>query len=225
MKQAKGEVSKTHEQHEHCCSLSAIKPTGYHDLDKLSRKERDLIFEIELLSVEKPGDYKKETWQMDSGEKLDIIPQLKEEGNQLYTKGEYKDAAEKYAQALGCLEQLSLREKPGDDEWTKLDKMKIPFLLNFSQCKLLLGEYYEVIKHTSTVLEKDSENVKAIYRRAKAHKACWNPDEAKADFKKAAELEPSLRKTIKKEMEELEQMIKEHNADDKEKMKKMFANS
>lgn len=159
---------------------------------------------------------------MDSNEKLSVVPKLKEEGNQLYAKGEYDKSAEKYAQALGCLEQLCLREKPGDEEWTKLDKMKIPLLLNYSQCKLLLGEYYEVIKHTTTVLEKDSENVKALYRRAKANKACWNPDEAKADFHKASEFDPSLRKSIKKELEELDQMIKEHNAVDKEKMKKLF---
>jgi len=222
VKQYKGELPKNHEQHEHCCSLSAIKPTGYPDLDKLSRKERDLIFEIELLSVVKPGEYEKETWQMDSEEKLNVVPKLKAEGNELYTKGEYKESAEKYAQALGCLEQLCLREKPGDEEWTKLDKMKIPLLLNYSQCKLLLGEYYEVITHTTAVLEKDSNNVKAVSRRATAPKACWNQDEAIADFKKAAELDPSLRKTIKKELEELDQMIKEHNAEDKEKMKKLF---
>ncbi|KAK3703595.1 hypothetical protein QZH41_019137, partial [Actinostola sp. cb2023] len=222
VKQANGEVSKGHEQREHCCSLSAMKPTGYPDLDKLSRKERDLIFEIELLSVDKSGEYKKETWQMDHNEKRTIIPKLKEEGNQLYVNREYREASEKYAQALGCLEQLCLREKPGDVEWTQLDQMKIPLLLNFSQCKLLLGECYEVIKHTDTVLEKDKDNVKAFYRRAKAHKACWNPEEAKADFKRAAELDPSLRKSIKKELDELDQMIKEHNADDKTKLKKMF---
>jgi AH receptor-interacting protein len=172
--------------------------------------------------VEQAGQYKKETWQMDPTEKLSVIPKFKQEGNELYVKGEYKNAAEKYAKALGLLEQLCLREKPGDDEWVQLDHMKIPFLLNFAQCKLLLGEYYEVIKHTSTVLEKDKDNVKAIYRRAKAHKACWDPEEAKTDFKRVAELDPSLKKTVKKELDELDQMIKEHNSEDKNKLKKLF---
>ena len=47
------------------------------------------------------------------------------------------------------------REKPGDDEWHKLEDMKTPFLLNFSQCKLSLGEYYPVIEHTTTVLKRE----------------------------------------------------------------------
>lgn len=175
--------------------------------------------------MEKSGQYEKEAWQMDPSEKISFIPKLKQEGNELYTKKEYEAAADKYAKALGLLEQLCLREKPGDDEWVQLDKMKIPFLLNYSQCKLLLGDYYEVIRHTSTVLEKDENNVKAIYRRAKAHKACWDPDEAKIDFKRAAELDESLKKAVKKELDELDQMIKEHDAEDKDKLKKLFSSS
>ena len=47
------------------------------------------------------------------------------------------------------------REKPGDDDWKKLDDLKRPLLLNFSQCKLLTGDYYPVITHTSDVLARD----------------------------------------------------------------------
>ena len=47
------------------------------------------------------------------------------------------------------------REKPGDEDWTSLDKEKIPFLLNYSQCHLLLGNYYAVIEHTTEVITKD----------------------------------------------------------------------
>ena len=47
------------------------------------------------------------------------------------------------------------REKPGDPEWHTLEDKKIPFLLNFCQCKLSLGEYYPVIEHTTTVLKRE----------------------------------------------------------------------
>ena len=47
------------------------------------------------------------------------------------------------------------REKPGDPEWEKLEDMKTPFLLNFCQCKLSLGEFYPVIEHASTVLKRE----------------------------------------------------------------------
>ena len=47
------------------------------------------------------------------------------------------------------------REKPGSDESNHLEDLKIPLLLNYSQCKLLSCEYYEVIEHTSQVLKRE----------------------------------------------------------------------
>lgn len=46
---------------------------------------------------------------MTEDEKLDAVPRLKEEGNCLYKQKRYKDAADKYTQAIGYLEQLLLR--------------------------------------------------------------------------------------------------------------------
>ena len=218
----KGELTEEHNQHEHSCSLSAMKSTGYSDLDDLLVNEQDLIFEIELLKFEKAGEFRKETWQMDAEEKLSIVPGLKEAGNQLYREKKYKEAAEKYAEALGCLEQLCLREKPGDTPWLELDQMKIPFLLNYAQCKLFLGDFYEVIEHTSTVLEKDKDNVKALFRRAKAHVKCWNPKEAREDFNRVSVLDPSLVKAVKKELDELEKFTKKHDAEDRDRLKTLF---
>ena len=44
------------------------------------------------------------------------------------------------------------REKPGESEWQSLAEMKIPFLLNYSQCQLLLENYYDVIEQCTQVL-------------------------------------------------------------------------
>lgn len=41
----------------------------------------------------------------------------------------------------------------------KFDHMKIPFLLNFAQCQLLLGDFYPAIEHTTEVLKKDPGNL------------------------------------------------------------------
>lgn len=48
---------------------------------------------------------------------------------------------------------LVLREKPHDVEWTELMTIKMPLLLNYSQCKLLKEEYYAVIVHCTEVLQ------------------------------------------------------------------------
>ena len=46
---------------------------------------------------------------MNEDEKLAAIPKLKEEGNELYKNRQNAEAADKYAQAIGMLEQLLLR--------------------------------------------------------------------------------------------------------------------
>ena len=96
----------------HMCGMMAMQMDGglgYDDLNELMKNPQDLEFVIELLSVEHPDDYKKETWQMDAEEKLVSLPKLKEEGNKLYGEKNYPTAAEKYAEAISRLEQLMLR--------------------------------------------------------------------------------------------------------------------
>lgn len=68
-----------------------------------------IVLWLELLTVELPGEYDKESWAMDYEEKFAALPQLKEEGNQLYAGHEYFKAATKYSEALHMLEQLCLR--------------------------------------------------------------------------------------------------------------------
>ena len=46
---------------------------------------------------------------MNENEKENAIPKLKEEGNQLFKAKDYIGAADKYAEAIGMLEQLLLK--------------------------------------------------------------------------------------------------------------------
>lgn len=63
----------------------------------------------ELLKVEAPDEYKKESWQMSEDEKLQQVPKLREEGNKHYKEGKYDLACESYSMALGFIEQLMLK--------------------------------------------------------------------------------------------------------------------
>lgn len=67
-----------------------------------------------------------------------------------------------------------------------------------------------------------SDNVKAYFRRAKAHVGAWNPDEAKKDFQKVMELDPSLISLVKKELTIIDEQIKRKDTEDKSKLKKLF---
>ena len=68
-----------------------------------------------------------------------------------------------------------------------------------------------------------SDNVKALYRRAKAHVGAWNPEEAKTDFGRVIELDPSLTGAVNKELKHLEDLQKQKNLQDKEKLKGLFS--
>ncbi|XP_045172004.2 AH receptor-interacting protein-like [Mercenaria mercenaria] len=223
-----GKHKKKHEEEKsHCCGMMAMseKGLGHPDLDDLVKNPQPLAFTIDLIKIERPGSYEKESWTLTDEEKQDKVPKLKEAGNELYKQKKYSEAAEKYGEAIGLLEQLCMKEKPGDPDWHVLEDMKIPLLLNFSQCKLLLKEYYIVIEHTSTVLKRDPDNVKALFRRGKAHIGAWNPREARIDFERVAELDSTLSNTVKKELKYLEELQKKKDLQDKEKLKSMFAES
>lgn len=67
-----------------------------------------------------------------------------------------------------------------------------------------------------------SDNVKALYRRAKAHKGAWNPDQAKADYNKCLELDDKLNSTINRELNELSKQEKLNDINNKLKFQKLF---
>jgi len=210
----------------HMCGMMAMQAEGglgYDDLNQLMKGPEDLEFVFELLEVEQPEQYEKESWQMDAEEKAASVPALKAEGNALFAARDFEGASEKYRDALGRLEQLMLREKPGEEEWDQLLQLKIPLLLNFSQCKLSNGEYYAVIEHCSEVLQHQPDNVKALFRRGKAHVGAWNPKEAKADFEAVLLLDNSLTKACRKEISDIELLEKMKDKEDKARMTKLFS--
>ncbi|XP_044748448.1 AH receptor-interacting protein [Coccinella septempunctata] len=207
----------------HCCAMTLqTEGIGYNDLNNLIKQPENLEFIMEIVEVEQPEQYEKETWQLTENELLELVPKLKEQGNDHYKLKKFKEASELYAKAIGVLEQLMVKEKPHDDDWNKLNEQKMLLLLNYSQCLLNIGDYYGTIEHCTTVLNCKKDNVKALYRRGKAHVGAWNPEKAKSDFLKVIELDPSMETVVKKELANLEHLMKGKNLADKEKMKKLF---
>lgn len=215
---------KPADQRKHCCGMTLQNEgIGYKDLDDLFNNPEDLEFILEVLSIEGSDEYQKDSWQLNEQEKLEQVKHLREKGNAYYAKKDYLTAMEAYSFAAGLVEQLMLMEKPNDTEWNNLAQLKVPLLLNYSQCKLLDQEFYAVIEHCSEVLDKyDPNNVKALFRRAKAHVGVWNPDQAKADFQRAAELDPSLAGAVSKELKKLQEMVRLKDVEDKLMFQKFF---
>ena len=77
-------------------------------------------------------------------------------------------------------------------------------------------------KHFMNFLTFQTDNVKAFYKRAKAHAAVWNEAEARADFAKVLELEPSLGPSVAKELRAMEERIRSKDKEEKGRYKGLF---
>lgn len=75
---------------------------------------------------------------MSPEEKYDNTSVLKDDGNKLFKSGDFENARIKYGTALELLDQLCLREKPGEVEWLELENRKTPLLLNMAHCEIQL---------------------------------------------------------------------------------------
>lgn len=210
----------------HCCGIAQMhehSSLGHADLDALQQKPQPLIFDIEMLKVENPGTYQQDPWAMTDEEKVKAVPVIHQEGNRLYREGHVKEAAAKYYDAIACLKNLQMKEQPGSPDWIQLDQQITPLLLNYCQCKLVAEEYYEVLDHCSSILNKYDDNVKAYFKRGKAHAAVWNAQEAQADFAKVLELDPALAPIVSRELRALEARIRQKDEEDKARFRGIFS--
>uniref|UniRef100_A0A3P8V951 Aryl-hydrocarbon-interacting protein-like 1 n=1 Tax=Cynoglossus semilaevis TaxID=244447 RepID=A0A3P8V951_CYNSE len=206
--------------HIHTCGMAnmfAYHSLGYEDLDELMKEPKPLYFVFELLK-----DYNDYINKLYSLEKLKVVPVLHGQGNKLYKQGHYQEAMQKYKEAIICIKNVQTKEKAWEVPWMKLEKMSNTLTLNYCQCLIRTEEYYEVIEHTSDIINQHPGAMKAFYLRGKAHMEVWNEAEARQDFDRVLDLEPGMKKTVKKELAILNMRMEEKNEEDKKKYKGMF---
>lgn len=113
------------------------------------------------------------------------VARLKSWGNQELSDREVGTelAAKTYQEALRILVESEL-----DD-----DSIELPLRLNLAEALLRLGQYQESAKESTRALELDPGNVKALYRRGRAHLILGEAELARADLMKAALASPQDR--------------------------------
>ncbi|TMS33392.1 hypothetical protein L596_001138 [Steinernema carpocapsae] len=194
---SRSDVDPTHKHHEgHHCAAMGPKKLGYEELDEINENLKSLRFIFHMLEVVQPENYEAESWQLNVDEKLASVETLRLQGNELFKAGKWDQATIKYREALGRVDTLLLREKPGEPEWVELDKKNISLFLNLSQCYINKREYHDAIRTASEVLKRDATNEKALFRRAKAQMGTWQLDQAEADFTKLLEHYPDSKKLV-----------------------------
>ncbi|XP_007245990.3 aryl-hydrocarbon-interacting protein-like 1 [Astyanax mexicanus] len=212
--------------HIHTCGMAnmfAYHTLGYDDLDELQKEPQPLIFVLELLKVQQPSEYERETWAMSDKERLKAVPVLHGQGNKLYKMGRLEEAMNKYKEAIICVKNVQTKEKAWEAPWLKLEKMANTLTLNYCQCLLSKEEYYEAIEHTTDIINQHPGTIKAFYLRGKAHMEVWNEAEAKADFQRVLDLDPGMKKLVKKELTVLSMRMEEKREEDRLKYKGMFS--
>ncbi|KAK9288931.1 hypothetical protein L1049_017402 [Liquidambar formosana] len=165
-----------------------------------------VYYEVEMFSFVK----EKESWEMNTQEKIEASGKKKEEGNALFKSGKYERASRRYEKAVKFIEYDS---SFAEEEKQQAKVLKVICNLNNAACKLKLKDYKEAVKLCTKVLESDSRNVKALYRRAQAYIQLVDLDLAELDIKKALEIDPDNR-DVKLEYKVLKEKVKEYNRRD-----------
>ncbi|PIA25735.1 hypothetical protein AQUCO_10800020v1 [Aquilegia coerulea] len=174
-----------------------------------------VYYEVELESFVK----EKESWDMNTPEKIEAAGKKKEEGNALFKAGKYARASKRYEKAA---KYIDYDTNFSEEEKKQSKALKVSCNLNNAACKLKLKDYKQAEKLCTKVLEIEAQNVKALYRRAQAYIQLVDLDLAELDIKKALEIDPNNR-DVKLEYKVLKEKMKEYNKKDAQFYGNIFA--
>jgi len=123
---------------------------------------------------------------------IEKATKLKEEATALYKLEKWREAYDKWLEALG---QIPVGEE------ANLSRLKVSLHLNLSQVSLQLKDWAEVVKHATFAAEEDHTSSKAFYRRGIAQDQLGKVKLAVEDLRKAAHMDPR-NPEIRKKLEE-----------------------
>ncbi|XP_036103813.1 peptidyl-prolyl cis-trans isomerase FKBP5 isoform X1 [Molossus molossus] len=174
-----------------------------------------LVYEVTLQSFEKA----KESWEMDTKEKLEQAAIVKEKGTVYFKGGKYLQAVIQYGKIVSWLEmEYGLSEK----ESKASDSFLLAAFLNLAMCYLKLREYTKAVECCNKALGLDSANEKGLYRRGEAQLLMNEFESARGSFEKVLEVNPQ-NKAARLQISMCQKKAKEHNERDRRTYANMFA--
>ncbi|XP_073477772.1 peptidyl-prolyl cis-trans isomerase FKBP4 [Aquarana catesbeiana] len=172
----------------------------------------ELKYEIKLKSFEKA----KESWEMNSDEKLEQGVLVKERGSQYFRVGKFRPAVIQYKKIVQWLEHES---GLSDEESAKSKSLLLAAFLNLAACYLKLAEYRHALEHCNKALEFEPNNEKGLFRRGESYIGVNEFELARDDFTKVIQLYPN-NKAARTQMAKCQQRIHEQH----QREKKIYAN-
>ncbi|XP_030073904.1 peptidyl-prolyl cis-trans isomerase FKBP8 [Microcaecilia unicolor] len=160
-----------------------------------------LRLEVTLLDVRDGPDLELLTGQ----EKNELVNRKRERGNFYYQQAEYVFAINSYEIALKIINSNCKVDFTREEESELLDA-KVKCLNNLAASQLKLDHFEAALKSCNLVLEHQSDNIKALFRKGKVLAQQGEYAEAISILKKALKLEPA-NKTIHAELSKL---VKKH---------------
>ncbi|XP_077329331.1 peptidyl-prolyl cis-trans isomerase FKBP8-like [Lithobates pipiens] len=136
-----------------------------------------------------------------TADRITLANQKRECGNFHFEREEYRSAMHSYSQALSIL-ILPTAEPLSSEEEEEIREHRIKCLNNLAAAQLKLHHYDDVINSCNAVLEMDTENAKALYRKGKVLSERGEYEEAMSVLKRALKLEPTT-KAIHAELSKL----------------------
>ncbi|RZB40286.1 peptidyl-prolyl cis-trans isomerase FKBP8 [Asbolus verrucosus] len=154
----------------------------------------------------------------------------RERGNWWYGRGENTLAIQCYRRALDYLDEVeggitdpskSNSEEITDSTLQNLLEDRISVCNNMAAAQIKLELYDAALNSLQTVLRCQPNNVKALFRKAKVHKAKNDLNAALKCLKKADEVSPS-NSDVQKEMASITKLIQKQKVSERELAKRMF---
>lgn len=126
-------------------------------------------------------------------DRLDFATDLREKGNKFFREGDLINAEECYHRALYHVhfDFAQWNFELLDNHRDSVLVIKNPLCLNLAAVRLKYGYYDSVIKLAEEVLKEDSNNVKALYRKAQGLKEKKEFDSAYKTISSALKLSPN----------------------------------
>ncbi|KAL7527689.1 hypothetical protein ACHAXR_003458 [Thalassiosira sp. AJA248-18] len=142
----------------------------------------------------------------------------KEDGNTHFKSGDYTSATRSYRKGTNLLKKIN-EGNTGDEQ---VKQLLISLQTNHSMVLYRQKKHKLSRDVASGALIVDSQNVKALYRRAVAHRAMGDVDAARVDLRTALKVDPN-NIPVKKELMAIKKSLEDQKAKEKARLSKAFS--